>query len=222
MLKIAHQSLLPSDNRRSHGRRPFTRPWRYFAAILVCLLPSQRVAADEIPPNFAEKTVTVEIREAEIHIEFRVGVSLRDMQSICEKAKLPVAEETPSELMRQFSELIAPEVTRQLTVEIDGKKMELQPPQVTPGRIHHVSTTLEFSIPFKPSGEVTNLKIVDHSFTELGGAIRLACKTRGEAMLRRCNVPVAIVRAKRFDYSSSPPAERETASTIEAQILISD
>lgn len=222
MLTPLKQCFSPCGTERVHRRRPFFNFWLVSAAILDCLSPSLRVAADEIPPNFAEKTVTVEIRDDEIHVEFRVGVSLRDMQTICERAKLSVDQEQPSELMRQFSQLIAPEVTRQLTVEIDGTKIELQSPQVTPGRIHHVSTTLEFSIPFKPSNEVTTLKVVDHSFTELGGAIRLACKTRGEAMLRRCNVPVAIVRAKRFDYSSSLPAEREAASTIEAQILISD
>lgn len=222
MLTNVKPSFAPFGNGRSHRLRPFQSLLPLVAATFVFLWPSLRAASDEIPPNFAEKTVTVEIRDDEIHVEFRVGVSLRDMQTICEKAKLRVDPEQPSELMRQFSELIAPEVTRQLTVEIDGKKIELQTPQVTPGRIHHVSTTLEFSIPFKPSSEVTTLKVVDHSFTDLGGAIRLACKTRGEAMLRRCNVPVAIVRAKRFDYSTSLPAEREAASTIEAQILISD
>ncbi|MBX3416743.1 MAG: hypothetical protein KF851_04005 [Pirellulaceae bacterium] len=196
-----------------------------FGAICVFIVVSSRgqlAVADELPPHFAEKTVMVEVREDEIFIEFRVGISVSDMERICREAKIELADDTPSELMSKFTKLITPQVTENFHVEINGEKVDLQVSQALAGGIHHVSSMLEFKIPFKPTETVANLKIVDRSFSELDGAIRLACKTRGAVMTRRSNVPVAIVRAQRVVFTECTAEERESASTIETQILISD
>lgn len=196
------------------------------SVVLCCFLTlainEGQAVADELPPNFAEKTVMVEVREDEVFIEFRVGISAEDMERLCREAKIDLADDSPSELMSQFTKLIAPQVTEHLQVEIDGEKVDLQLSQALAGGIHHVSSMLEFKVPFKPTSTVATLKIVDRSFAELDGAIRMACKSRGAVMTRRSNVPVAIVRAERVVFTECSAEEREAASTIETQILISE
>ncbi len=177
--------------------------------------------ADELPESFAEKSLAIEIRENEIVLEYRVGLARSELKKYCEKHSCEIGAGSDSELMEALAGGLAVELPQQISIEVGGQPVQPQVTQSRPGGQHHVSALVELRVPFTGIEPGTTLKVVDHSFPELDGAIRLACKGRGAVMLRKSNVALLVVRANRVEFTKMSKSDREIASTIEALILIS-
>jgi hypothetical protein len=192
--------------------------------ILACLLSiviASTSFADELPESFAEKSLAVEIREHEIILVYRVGLARKELQKYCETNKCEIGTGSDSELMSAFASDLALHLADKIFIEVDGQQVQAQVNQARPGGQHHVSAMIELKVPFIGNSQGISLKVVDRSFPDLNGAIRLACKGRGNVMLRKSNVAMLVVRANRIEYSNLPINDREIASTLEALILIS-
>ncbi|MEQ1905495.1 MAG: hypothetical protein ABL888_15000 [Pirellulaceae bacterium] len=202
---------------------PSPRPLflRVTTACLWMFVVASANLADELPDGFAEKSLAVEIRENEIVLEYRVGLARKELQKYCQTNSCEIGTGSDSELMSAFANDLALHLPEKLFLEVDGRQVQPQVNQARPGGQHHVSAMIELKVPFTGNSQGTTLKVIDRSFPDLDGAIRLACKGRGAVMLRKSNVAMLVVRANRIEFANLPNSDREIASTIEALILIS-
>jgi hypothetical protein len=73
-----------------------------------------------------------------------------------------------------------------------------------------------------PAGEKSTLTFFDGNFAELNGAIRLAIKTSGRAMLLRSNAAPILLRADRVELGELDAKERQASCALSATIVVGE
>ncbi|MEZ6096657.1 MAG: hypothetical protein R3C03_20910 [Pirellulaceae bacterium] len=199
----------------------------YLASVVIAAVLSPYCAtvlqADEIPLGHVEKSIAVVVRDNMVRIEYQIGMNPADIRDWCGEQAIDVANADTSELLAAFAEGVKTVGDELISIQLDDQDVSPIVAGARAGGQHHVSAVVVFEFEIETAADSLtqhSLKVFDQSFKGMDGAIRLAAKCQGNAMLRSSNVKPIIVRADRVDFSELSEDERIEKTTIQTDILI--
>jgi len=192
-----------------------------FPILKLCLLVLATCSAvlHELPDGFVERGLAIVVREDFARIEYRIGASDSTMQTQLAEWKIDASKLAGEELHRCFADSSLARLPGEMRVVLDGKTMKIKPVEALVGGQHHLSAILTFDVPLADIRGLASLRLEDHSFGTLDGAIRLAIKSTGEVMTRNSRFAPLLVRAERMELHRQPETGRQLPVEIRARLV---
>ncbi len=153
--------------------------------------------AHELPDGFVERGIAVVVREDFARIEYRIGASDATMLMQLAEWKIDADSLTGEELRQCFADSALASLPHEMRIFVDGRALEFVPIDARVGGQHHVSAVIAFEVLMPEIDGLARLRIEDHAFGNLDGAIRLAFKSTGGVMTRNSKFAPVLVRADR-------------------------
>ena len=102
---------------------------------------------------------------------------------------------------------------------MDGAEMPLRVVETTPSPRHHINATVKLVLEDISPGS-HQLVIQDLSFKEADGAIRMAFKCRGGAILKSSNVEPTLVRSERIELGKIRRDARSKYTRLNSSFIV--
>ena len=192
----------------------------------ICLLVSELFAlpfghGHELEDGFVERAIQLRIRDGNLQVEYRIGLTEPTMQQIVDSANTKQSAEGNFEsgVRENFKSVARLLLPQDINLEIDGVRQELVFDSVAEYPKHNYDFVFNLSCKLSASKQ-SELIYLDGCFKEMDGAVRLALKSTGNSIISRTNVAPIIVRSKRHQLGTLKPDERHNACQIKATIAI--
>lgn len=125
----------------------------------------------------------------------------------------------PRELQQRFNELAIQRLSDSLELKVDGERVLIKEVKLGVAPRHPFNTKIEFSFELPPSKKI-GFSFLDQNFAQYDGAVRLAIKATGAAMLQKSTVAPILIRADRIELAEMSPDQRQASCSFSATLLI--
>ena len=224
-------------------RQRYLKPLSTIVCVVVWLAVAQ-VNAHELEDGFVERAVAVVVRPGEATIKYSIGAN----ETTCQELANSWSGNREADEDAPFLSAVGDALVNGMTVQADGKPVDLELVEVMPTPRHHVEATvvMRLKLPdpvagansillkfhdrnFKkhrsaPSDAELELEKApassQHAWVAMDGAFRFALKGAKGAMLNRSTVAPILVRAKRRLVADIPADQLDVEQQFSAEVIL--
>jgi hypothetical protein len=171
------------------------------------------VCGHPIPDGAIYRGVQFVVRDDRIEIRYQLGLNDTMVQTELKRLSAESIPADATEALSLYRQLVLYDLTKHITVRIDGHPQAIQPLRADIVRQHHAAIECAYEVAIQPTTTPAKLEIRDDNFPEISGDHQFALRSRGRIEVLPTDVPLSLVRAMSDGESGAgvvpPPARKE-------------
>lgn len=181
---------------------------------------SKGYVAHELEDGEINRTIQVTLRDDKLFLRYAIGLNDNTLRQLYETASGKSAPEDLPTLQSNFESIVDETVFSGIDLTLNNEPVKKIKSSATQSGKHHERFIVNIQWQMEPQSKTQQLAIADKNFSGHFGAIRMALRARGKAMLLSSNVEPVIARAKPIELKKLSDDQRKEKCVIESRIKV--